>query len=124
MKKIILFIVIILITSSCAKKNFVIMIEQPSDNMMDKLKVELVIDKVEIKKFDLKTTIITPSYITTEFTVSKFGVHYLEVRLKDTTFNYQINYPKEKYIIVSPYFKKNGKINIGILKQKEKFQFQ
>jgi len=124
MRKLILLIVIVFFTSSCTKKEFIIMVEQPSNNMLDKLKVEIDIDKKKVGDINLKATNITPSYITTEFLTSKEGKHILEIKLKDTVFSYQIYYPEEKYIIVSPYLEKSGKVNIGILKQKDKFVFQ
>lgn len=124
MRKIILLLIIVPFVSSCAKKEFIVMVEQPSNNSLDKLNVEIIIDKKKVTDIDLKGTNITPSFVTTEFLTSKEGKHILEIKLKDTTFNYQIYYPEEKYIIVSPYLEKNGKVNIGILKQKKKFVFQ
>jgi hypothetical protein len=123
MKKNILLVLLVIIASSCAKNKFVIMIENPSETRLDKLKIEINVDDKEVKNVSLVSTKVTPSYLTTEFFISKEENHYLKIKLKDTIFNYNLSYPSEKYIIISPYIKKNGRIDIGILKQENKFIF-
>lgn len=122
MRKFILLSVIVFFTSSCAKKEFIIMVEQPSKKVLDNLKVEVIIDGNNAEDINLKSTEISPAYITREFLVQNEGEHILAVKVNDTLFNFKIHYPSDKFIILSPYLK-NGKINIGILKQKDKFIF-
>ena len=100
------------------------MVEQPSNYLLDNLNLEIIIDKNKVSDIALKGTNVTPSFVTTKVSASKKGKNVLEIKLNDTTFIYQVHYPEEKYIILSPYIDKKGKVNIGILKQKEKFIFQ
>jgi hypothetical protein len=62
-------------------------------------------------------------FITFDVSISDESKHLLEVKLKDTICSYKVSYLEEKYIIISSYLKKNGKIKSTILKQKEKFIF-
>lgn len=122
MKK--LFIVLIIFLGfSCAKKEFIISIEQPSEKKLDGLRLKISLDKKKVKEINLEATTITPSFETFDVSISNEGKHLLEVKLKDTIYSYKVSYPEEKYIIISSYLKKNGKIKSTILKQKEKFIF-
>lgn len=122
MKKIMIMVVLFLAVS-CTKKEFIISIEQPNDKMLDRLRIDINVDRQKDKTVYLRSTSIVPSQETITLEVSNEGTHSLEVKLKDTIFNFKINYPSEKYIIISPFLKKNGKIKLGILKQKEEFLF-
>jgi len=94
MKKIILLLTVVFFASSCSKNEYIVMVEQPSNYLLDNLNLEIIIDKNKVSDIALKGTNVTPSFVTT------------------------------KVIILSPYIDKKGKVNIGILKQKEKFIFQ
>jgi hypothetical protein len=122
MRKLLILIVMFL-SISCTQKEFVISIEQPHENKLDGLKVEINLDNNKAKEFHLKSTNVARSYETTHFLISDEGKHDLTVKLKDSVYKYQIYYPAEKYIIIGPYLKKNGKIRLGVLKQKQKFIF-
>ena len=80
-------------------------------------------DDEKSNEINLKTSDVIPSYETTKVSVSGDGKHQLKIKVKDTVFNYDVNYPMEKYVIVSAYLKKNGKIHIGVLKQQREFIF-
>ncbi|MFB9076772.1 hypothetical protein ACFFLS_23845 [Flavobacterium procerum] len=122
MKKL-LIVSIMFLCFSYSKKEFIVSIEQPYEKKLDGLKLEIFLDKKKVKETNLKANNIMPSYETFDMYTSNEGKHLLEVKLKDTVFGYDVKYPEEKYIIVGPYLKKNGKIQMGILKQKEGFIF-
>jgi hypothetical protein len=121
MKKLVLLLVVFL-NWSCTK-DFVVSFEQPTDKKLDNLKLEVFIDNEKSEEINLKTSNVIPSYETKDFSVSGEGKHQLKIKVKDTVFNYNIDYPTEKYIIISSYLKQNGKIHIGILKQQRAFIF-
>jgi len=120
MKKLLLLCVILL-NISCSKE-FVASFEQPNNPKLNNLKLEVFVDNEKLKEINLKTSSVI-SYETAALKVSDEGVHHLKIKVKDTTFKYEINYPKEKYILLSAYLKKNGKIHIGVLKQEREFIF-
>ncbi|MFH6956676.1 hypothetical protein ACHRV1_04660 [Flavobacterium aquidurense] len=121
MKKLILLL-IVLCTFGC--KKYVVSFEQPTDMKLDNLKLEVFLDKKKVQDINLKATNTLPGYETAELPVSEEGKHLLQVKAKDTTFSYNINYPEDRYILVTAHLKNNGKLNIGILKQKYLFRFQ
>ncbi|OXA73918.1 hypothetical protein B0A67_02355 [Flavobacterium aquidurense] len=91
---------------------------------LDNLKLEVFLDKKKVQDINLKATNTLPGYETAELPLSEEGKHLLQVKAKDTTFSYNINYPEDRYILVTAHLKNNGKLNIGILKQKYLFRFQ
>jgi hypothetical protein len=121
MKKLAVLLIVFL-NISCTK-NFVVSFEQPTDAKLDKLKLEIFVDKEKSQEITLKTSNIIPSYETTELSVSDEGKHQLKIKVRDTVFNYTVDYPTEKHILVSAYLKKNGKVHIGVLKQEREFVF-
>ncbi|WPO78937.1 hypothetical protein [Flavobacterium sp. KACC 22761] len=121
MKKL-LILLIVLSTFGC--KKYVVSFEQPTDMKLDNLKLEVFLDKKKVQDINLKATNEMPTYETADFSISDEGNHLLQVKTKDTTFNYDVKYPEEKYIKVTAYLKGNGKLYIGILKQNYKFRFQ
>ena len=121
MKKL-LILFILLSTFGC--KKYVVSIEQPTNMKLDKLKLEVLLDKKKVQDINLNATNALPSYETVALSTSGDGKHQLQVKVKDTVFSYDINYPEEKYILLTAHFKENGKIHIGILKQQYKFRFQ
>ena len=98
--------------------------EQPTNMKLDKLKLEVLLDKKKVQDINLNATNALPSYETVALSTSGDGKHLLQVKVKDTVFSYDINYPEEKYILLTAHLKENGKIHIGILKQQYKFRFQ
>ncbi|MDA6072297.1 hypothetical protein NJT12_21960 [Flavobacterium sp. AC] len=121
MKKL-LILLIVLCTLGC--KKYVVSFEQPTDMKLDNLKLEVFLDKKKVQDINLKATNTLPGYETAELPVSDEGKHVLQVKVKDTTFSYNVNYPEDRYILVTAHLKNNGKINIGILKQKYLFRVQ
>lgn len=119
MKKLVVLL-IVLLNVSCTK-DFVVSFEQPTDARLDNLKLEIFVDNNKLKEINLKKSDGVPSYETTGLSVSDEGKHQLKIKVRDTVFNYDIEYPKERYIIISAYLKKNGKLHIGALKQERKF---
>ncbi|WP_029272842.1 hypothetical protein [Flavobacterium sp. KJJ] len=120
MKKLLLLL-IVLCTFGC--KKYVVSFEQPTDMKLDKLKLEVFLDKKKIQEINLKATNEMPGYETAELSISDEGKHLLQVKVKDTTFSYDLNYPQEKFVLVTAHLKQNGKIHIGILKQQYPFRF-
>jgi hypothetical protein len=121
MKKL-LILFILLSTFGC--KKYVVSIEQPTNMKLDKLKLEVLLDKKKLQDINLNATNALPSYETVALSTSGEGKHLLQVKVKDTIFSYDLNYPEEKYILLTAHLKENGKIHIGILKQQYKFRFQ
>lgn len=121
MKKLLLLF-IVLCTFGC--KKYVVSFEQPTDMKLDNLKLEVLLDKKKVQDVNLKATTAMPSYETAELPVSDVGRHLLQVKVKDTIFSFDINYPEERYILATAHLKNNGKITIGILKQQYPFRVQ
>jgi len=105
-------------------KKYVVSFEQPTDMKLDNLKLEVFLDKEKIEDLNLKATEELPTYQTIDLATSEDGKHLLQIKVKDTTFNYEVKYPEERFIRVFTHLKSNGKINVGILKQNYKFKFQ
>lgn len=121
MKKL-LILVIVLCTFGC--KKYVVSFEQPTDMKLDNLKLEVFLDKEKIEDINLKATEELPTYQTVDLSTSEVGKHLLQVKVKDTTFSYEVKYPDERFIMITTHLKNNGKIHVGILKQNYKFRFQ
>lgn len=120
MKKILLLL-IILCTFGC--KKIVVSFEQPTNEKLDNLKLEVLLDKKKVQEIKLKAANGLPAYETVSLSVSDEGKHQLQVKVKDTIFSYEIKYPEEKYILITSHLKNNGKIHVGILKQAYKYRF-
>jgi hypothetical protein len=120
MKKVLLLLIIFCFFGC---KKFVVSFEQPTNEKLDNLKLEVLLDKKEVQEINLKATNGLPSYETAELSVSDEGKHQLQVKVRDTIFTYDIKYPEERYIMVTAHLKENGKIHIGILKQAYKYRF-
>lgn len=119
MKKLLLLL-IVLCTFGC--KKYVVAFEQPTNMKLDKVKLEVLLDKEKIQDINLKATNEMPTYETLELSTSDDGKHLLQVKVKDTIFSYEVKYPEEKYILVTTHLKANGKIHVGIIKQNYKFR--
>lgn len=121
MKKLLLLL-LVLCAFGC--KKYVVVFEQPTDKKLDNLKLEVLLDKQKVQEINLKTANGMPTYETAELSISDEGKHLLQVKVKDTTFSYDLKYPEEKYVLVTAHLKQNGKIHIGILKQAYQFRLQ
>jgi len=101
MKKIIISTFIIFSMLSCKNNYAVILIEQPSclDLNGENIDVFLAGDKIYSAK--LKQTYNTSSYEEV-FVKMKKGRHKLEVTLNGKPIVFSIEYPKDKFIILSP----------------------
>ncbi|WP_125719964.1 hypothetical protein [Flavobacterium ustbae] len=119
MKKI-LILLIVLCTFGCEK--YVVSFEQPTNMKLDNLKLEVFLDKEKMQDINLKATEALPSYETIGLSVSGEGKHLLQIKTKDTTFNFEVKYPEERYIMITTHLKNNGKIHVGILKQSYKYR--
>lgn len=115
-------LLIVLCTFGC--KKYVVSFEQPTDMKLDNLKLEVLLDKEKVKDITLKASDALPTYESASLSVSDDGKHLLQIKVKDTTFSYDINYPEGKYILVTAHLKQNGKIHIGILKQNYKYRLR
>lgn len=120
MKKLLLLFVLF---SAVGCKKFVVSFEQPTNMKLDNLKMEVLIDKVKAQEINLKATESLPTHETISLSVSDAGKHQLQIKVRDTVFNYEINYPEEKYILVTAHLNSNGKIHVGIVKQSFKHRF-
>lgn len=121
MKKLVILLVVLL-NLSCTK-DFVVSFEQPTNAKLNNLKLEIFVDNEKQEEITLKTSTVIPSYETKGVSVSGEGKHQLKIKANDTVFNYNVEYPTERYILVSAYLKTNGKVHIGIVKQQRKFNF-
>lgn len=121
MKKLVILLVVLL-NLSCTK-DFVVSFEQPTNAKLNNLKLEIFVDNEKQEEITLKTSTVIPSYETKGVSVSGEGKHQLKIKVNDTVFKYNVEYPTERYILVSAYLKTNGKVHIGIVKQQRKFNF-
>jgi len=119
MKKLLLLL-IVLCAVSC--KKYVVSFEQPTNMKLDNIKLEVYIDKEKVQDINLKATEALPTYETVGLSVSGEGKHLLQVKVKDTTFSFDVKYPEEKFIRIITNLKPNGKIHVGILKQNYKYK--
>ncbi|KAF2517198.1 hypothetical protein [Flavobacterium foetidum] len=117
------FFLLLMVLCFFGCKKYVVAFEQPTNNKLDNLKLEILLDKSKVQEINLKATNALPTYQTAELAISDEGKHLLQIKAKDTTFSYHINYPEEKFIMVTAHLKQNGKIHIGILKQAYQFTF-
>lgn len=120
MKKVLLLLIVFCLFGC---KKFVVSFEQPTDMKLNNLKLEVLLDKEKVQDINLKAAKGLPTYETADLPVSDEGKHQLQIKVKDTVFNYEIKYPEERYIMVTAHLKTNGKIHVGILKQAYKYRF-
>jgi hypothetical protein len=118
------FLIVLIVLSAFGCKKYVVSFEQPTNMKLDNLKLEVLLDKKKVQDINLKATNAMPEYETAELPISDDGKHLLQFKVRDTTFSYEINYPEERYIIVSAFLKNNGKLHVGILKQQYSFRVQ
>lgn len=88
-KNILITTITLFLVCSCAKKEFVILVEQQSNYKLDNLKLGITIDNNITENINLKATTITPSYITKVFAISNEENHILKIKANDILFNYQ-----------------------------------
>lgn len=111
---------IFLIFISCSSYNVTILIEQPTNEELDKKVILIKINKAEVFKGDLKATKVASSYENINCKINKEGYNQIEVFIDNEVFLFDFNLPKDKYIILSPTYN-HKKIDVGILKKSEKF---
>ncbi|MHC0447515.1 hypothetical protein ACWA1F_19050 [Flavobacterium sp. 3-218] len=116
------FLILLIVFCFFGCKKYVVSFEQPTNMKLDNLKLEVFLDKEKMQDINLKATEALPTYETVGLSVSGEGKHLLQIKAKDTTFNFEIKYPEEKYIMVTTHLKNNGKIHVGILKQSYKYR--
>ena len=114
----ILILLIALIFTSCNKDQFVFLLESPSDVELNDNSVTIYVDDNQIYYGKLKSTNVTSIYNEIFHPISN-GVYKLKVVIKNESFEYEIEYPKDKFIILSPSYR-GGKIYNSILKKNEK----
>lgn len=107
---------------SCSKDEFIFLIERPHYDELNNATITLFVDENEVYQEKLKYTNIASIYDETYFDAGERN-YSLKVQINDTLFEYSINYPQDKYIIISPTFK-DGKVLNGILKSDEKYNLQ
>lgn len=118
-----LLIGFILLTAFGCKK-YVVSFEQPTNKELDNLKLEVFVDKEKVKDITLKATEALPTYETASLSVSDDGKHLIQVKVKDTVFNFEVKYPEERYILLTTHLKNNGKVHVGIIKQNYKYRLR
>lgn len=120
MKKIILLVIVAFSFFSCQNRGVIILIEQPSNPILDNSRIVINLDSTKIYDGHLKSTNVS-SYVSSKRSNLSNGKHELKIHAHDSTYIFTINYPRDKFIIVSSYLKKNGKVKMSILKQSKKF---
>ncbi|WP_394773465.1 hypothetical protein [Flavobacterium sp.] len=118
------FLIVLIVLSVFGCKKYVVSFEQPTNMKLDNLKLEVLLDKKKVQEINLKATNAMPEYETAKLPISDDGKHLLQFKVRDTTFSYEVNYPEERYILVSAFLKNNGKLHVGILKQQYSFRVQ
>lgn len=120
MKKIFLSFIVAFCFFSCQDREVIILIEQPSNPILNNSRIVINLDSAKIYDGHLKSTNVS-SYVSSKSSNLSNGEHELKIHAHDSTYVFSINYPRDKFIIVSSYLKKNGKVKMSILKQSEKF---
>jgi hypothetical protein len=120
--KLIMLLFSFICLTACEKREFIVLIEQPTEKNLDNINLKLVLDnnKTDVFVTNLKYSDITPRFVSNEFSINKKNKHILTVYIHQKKFNYELSYPKDKYIVISPFYK-NKEINIGIIKKGQKF---
>lgn len=120
--KLIILLFSFLCLTACEKREFIVLIEQPTEKNLDNINLKLVLDnnKTDVFVTNLKYSNITPRLVSNEFSINKKNKHILTVYIHQKKFNYELSYPKDKYVIISPFYK-NKEISIGIIKKGQKF---
>lgn len=120
MKRLLCLIILILSISSCSNREYVFLLENSNNDKLDKLPVEIILDNKKVYSGKLKIVNYSPSFEVFSQSTSN-NVSILIVKISDKIFTYDILYPKNKYIIISPFIKDN-EINCAINTSEQKFK--
>ncbi|MEO9510823.1 MAG: hypothetical protein ABJX94_10795 [Flavobacteriaceae bacterium] len=121
-KSIVILLFALTTLTGCTKNEFVFLIERPSDSELSNLPLILYVDDAKVYSENLEITNIASIY--NETTVPASNKSYtLKVEIDGSVIEYPIEYPKDKYIIISPVYN-DGKILSAILRSDKKFNLQ
>lgn len=120
MKKIILSVIVAFSFFSCQNREVIVLIEQPSNPILDNSRIIINLDNTKIYDGHLKSSNVS-SYVSSKNLNLSDGKHELKIHAHDSMYIFPINYPRDKFIIVSSYLKKDGKVKMSVLKQSKKF---
>ncbi len=121
MKKYIILILITFTFLGCNKKEIGVLIQRPVDKELDNKDLIIKLNDNEVYKEILKFTDIIPLHTSTEIPIEKLGMNKLLVLVGGEEFEFKFDYPKDKYLLISPSFIKN-EIKVNFKKSKEKFK--
>lgn len=122
MKKLLCLVLLILSISSCSNREYVFLLENSNKDKLDKLPVEVILDNKKVYKGKLKIVNYSPSFETFSQVTSN-NVSILTVKIADKTFTYDILYPINKYVIISPFIKDN-EVMCAINTSEKKFRLE
>lgn len=108
---------------SCNNDKFIVLIEKPHHKELTNVPMKLYIDGTNIYSDSLEVTNIASIYEEVFYENVSEGNYKLKVEIEDETFEYDINYPNDKYIIISPTLKDN-RFLVGILKNDKKYELE
>ena len=118
MKRIILVLIIVL-TTSCSESSLFILVEEPTNKKLDNLNIDVKLDEQKLYNGNLAYSDIVPRFIQMSTKLKK-GKYTLNVLINNQSFDFKIDYPKDKYVIISPYLSEE-KISVSILKSDKQF---
>ena len=117
-----LYLILLIIVLSCGKKKYVLSIGNPHKKELKGLKMEVFIEDNKVYSDSLKLTNIASTYNDAVYQNPSKNSQ-LRVVINDKEFSYSLEYPKDKYIILSPTFHA-GEIQLGIKKSSKKFNHE
>jgi hypothetical protein len=123
MKNVFLILVSLFFIGCINNKELVVLVKQPHYKELDKLPIRLSFNNVEFYNDSLRYTNIASIFKEGVYNIKDTVSYTLKVQIAGEIFNYKIDYPKDKYIIISPTYKEN-KILVGILKSDKKYNLQ
>ncbi|MEP3385315.1 MAG: hypothetical protein ABJN84_12160 [Flavobacteriaceae bacterium] len=121
-KSIVILLFALTTLTGCTKNEFVFLIERPSDSELSNLPLILYVDDAKVYSENLEITNIASIYNETTVPASNKS-DTLKVEIDGSVIEYPIEYPKDKYIIISPVYN-DGKILSAILRSDKKFNLQ
>lgn len=111
------FVSIFLLTS-CKQDKFILMVEQPVKESLNKKVLKISLGNV-ILNDTLQSTDIVPTFKT--YQLQSTARNKLLMQLDTVSLQLELTYPNDKYIIISPTVNSKGIVHFGVVKQKEKF---
>ncbi|MEC7262379.1 MAG: hypothetical protein VXW38_01490 [Bacteroidota bacterium] len=113
MKKIGLILLFCSTLVGCTQSKIHILIQQPVHENLEGSHFVIFLDENEVYNESLHVTDVIPTYEATDAKVEKEGLKNLRVILDDKEFNFELNYPQDKFIILSAtYINDDAKVNI------------